>query len=119
MTHRIVRYTVPASVAEAFPSDVADRLPHLERDGDGYTTLPRVHTASVSARLVHIGFEEHDLTAAYEIGWTRAAMSYDHGYTLHVTGQGDRRLVAVPHDDVEAQCGRYASGLYGYRLEPQ
>jgi hypothetical protein len=68
--------------------------------------------------MFDLGFDEHDITDNYEIGWTPASRAYDHGITLQIAEHGDRRLVAVPREDVEAQCGRHASGLYGLRLEP-
>lgn len=114
---KIVCYLLSQETADAMPSDVTDRVPPLDACGDGYATRARAYTHAEATRLTGLGLVERDLTEAYAIGWTPAPRSYDHGYTFTLEEREGRRLVAVPLEEVEAQCGRYASGLYGLRLE--
>jgi hypothetical protein len=51
----------------------------------------------------------------YTVFETRAPRAYDYHGVIQVENGGDRRIVAIPVQDVEMQAARYASGMYGAR----
>ena len=57
-----------------------------------------------------------DLTGNYELLRTRAPQNYDYSYVIEVAKMqgefGEERLVAIPHESVEYQSGRYSSGMF-------
>lgn len=68
------------------------------------------------------GCEWHSTTTPYALVETNAPQAYDYGYTVDLgvdemtTRTGIIRLVAMPVERVEYQCGRYMSGLYLVRM---
>lgn len=127
---RIVQIRVPfQSILDAHESNkyAVERLQEsadFQRDGDDYVSEPMATTSAQYFRTEQylrgvFGDPPHlfvDLTGNYKLLRTRAPQAYDYGYVIEVgTVQGEseiERLVAIPHERVEYQSGRYASGLY-------
>jgi predicted RNA methylase len=125
---RIVRFMVPPR-REAAPKLGRRGLALLQAqevytgapDQDGlYALRPTWGAAAVEMREMLRDVprvRERDVTEEYTLGYTRAPREYDYGWTLSLDeSDRARRLVAIPHGNVDHQAGRYESG--NYRFEP-